>query len=611
MNAGNPRSLKGHTLRISRLLRPRRISWFLGGVFVGAAQLWLVAGAADAQASRAEGTLDRAEVEPLYDDEAPADLYLGEEGLRKREALLLYYRGSCLDESDIPARLNFFKRVIELDPSNIVLAMETATHCAAQGEFSKAQSILEESLSQNQDNRDAYLNLSRYCERYHGEDGEMQAQALAYAEQAVDKFPTDQVAVEHLARLLLDREEESRAQEVLEQALAREVRDGDYWLAMGGIARDIWPMDREENRARVMGIYEKALHADPGNLDTAERVAEFYRMVGNVARAIQIYQVLVQRSPDRLGSRESLAELFWEAGQVQEAVAGLEALVQINPEAFDVHRKLSAMYLAMKDIARSIGHCEQIVESGSAEISDFIRLAELQRFADRLGGALQTLRAGAALFPNAPQLSFSLGRLFLDLDRFTDAYAAFRAAETQAEAEEPLFLDEGFYFQYAMSAERAGDFDRAEELFTKAIDLVPAEAEEEKAKSLNYLGYMWLEREKNLDEAGEMIKKANQLAPDNAAYLDSLGWFYHLKGDYGKAIEHLLRAEELTADEPDVVIFEHLARTYHAKGENAEAKRYLERALALDPDAKGLQLLRHSIEKSASAEPGVQAKAIP
>ena len=114
----------------------------------------------------------------------------------------------------------------------------------------------------------------------------------------------------------------------------------------------------------------------------------------------------MQRSPDRLGTRENLAELFWEAGQTQEAVAGLEALVQINPEAFEVHRKLSAMYLAMKDVARSIGHCEQIVESGSAEIGDFIRLAELQRFADRL--ALDEARSFATLINQSIDLGSSI-----------------------------------------------------------------------------------------------------------------------------------------------------------------------------------------------------------
>ncbi len=59
--------------------------------------------------------------------------------------------GARLEDADIPGKLKLFKRVIELDPGNIILAMETATHCAAQGQFAEAQSILEECLAHNGD----------------------------------------------------------------------------------------------------------------------------------------------------------------------------------------------------------------------------------------------------------------------------------------------------------------------------------------------------------------------------------------------------------------------------------------------------------------------------
>ena len=597
MNAGNPRSRSGQNLRMAQRYRPRWIAAILGGVFVLAAGGLLAAAGGDRDGERenTDGALDRADLEPYYDGALPTDLLLDEAGERKREALLLYYRGSSLEDADIPGKLKLFKRVIELDPGNIILAMETATHCAAQGQFSEAQSILEDCLAHNGDRRDAYLNLSRYCERYHNEDESLLESALAYAQQAVEKFPGDYVVIEHLVRLLLDRDQRGEAERVLQQSLGREVPDGAYWLTMGSIARDVWPMRNATNRERVVAIYERALRAAPDDLDTVEHVAEFHRMVGNSARAIQLYQSLVQRSPDRLGSRESLAELFWEAGNPLEALAGLEALIQIDPESSEVRRKLIGMYLGLQELGKAIGHCEEIVEGGSAGIDDFIRLAELQRFADRVGGALKTLREAASIYPDSPQLNFSLGRLFLDLDRFGDAFRAFRTAESQAEEEQPMFLDEGFYFQYAMSAERAGEFDQAENLFTKAIELVPADAEEQKAKSLNYLGYMWLEREKNIDEAGEMIKEANQLIPDNGAYLDSLGWFFFLKGDFDQAIKHLLRAEELMADEPDRVVFEHLARSYFAKGDRDAAMRYVERALELEPESDSLQSLKASI----------------
>jgi Flp pilus assembly protein TadD len=40
---------------------------------------------------------------------------------------------------------------------------------------------------------------------------------------------------------------------------------------------------------------------------------------------------------------------------------------------------------------------------------------------------------------------------------------------------------------------------------------------------------MWVDRGENLEEAGDMIKKAVEMEPDNAAFIDSLGWFYFKK----------------------------------------------------------------------------------
>lgn len=597
MSAENPRSPLGRDLWASYW--QRRVRIWPGGLSVA---FFLSVSLSAPSFSQAEetpsgGALERADVETFYYSEPDADLLLDEAGIRKREALLSFYRGISLEGSDMAAALVHFKKVLELDPSNVGLAMESATHSAVFGRFSEALAILEESLDKNQGKRDAYLNLSRYCDAHHNNDEELKARSLEYAEMAFEKFPSDHVVIEHFVALLVAREKTPRATEVLEESLQQEVADGSYWLAMGSIARQVWPLRNEENRQRVFGVFEKALQADPQNLPVVEKVAQFYKMAGNAARATQIYELLVQRSPDRLRAREDLAELYWSAGKKQEAAAGLESLVQINPLDFQVRRKLTAYYAEMGELGKALEHSQTIVDSGAGLADDFLLLYKLQIADDKLGGALQTLREGVAVHPDEPRLGYALGGVYLRVDRFKDAYATFKLVEGQADTE---FLSEGFYFDYAVSAERAGELESAEALFRKSIELVPDDAKEDKAKSLNYLGYMWLEKEMNIDEAGEMIQQANELKPDNGAYLDSLGWYFYLKEDFDQAIKHLLRAAELMEDEPDSVIFEHLARAYLSKGELGEARQYSERALELEPDKAALKELLGTIEKAAA-----------
>jgi tetratricopeptide (TPR) repeat protein len=142
-----------------------------------------------------------------------------------------------------------------------------------------------------------------------------------------------------------------------------------------------------------------------------------------------------------------------------------------------------------------------------------------------------------------------------------------------------------FYFQYGLTLERAGRSDDAGKMFEKAINLTPKEEIEDAANTMNYLGFMWLDQEKYLDKAGELIRKANELQPDNAAYIDSLGWWYFKKGDYSKALKELQRALGLikVLESEDAEIVEHIAQTYLKMNELEKARESFEQARSLQP----------------------------
>ena len=49
----------------------------------------------------------------------------------------------------------------------------------------------------------------------------------------------------------------------------------------------------------------------------------------------------------------------------------------------------------------------------------------------------------------------------------------------------------------------------------------------------------------NLEEAETMIRRALQSEPNNASYLDSLGWVEFRKGQFDRALDDLLRLRRL------------------------------------------------------------------
>jgi Flp pilus assembly protein TadD len=73
-----------------------------------------------------------------------------------------------------------------------------------------------------------------------------------------------------------------------------------------------------------------------------------------------------------------------------------------------------------------------------------------------------------------------------------------------------------------------------------------------------------------MDAAEAMIRRASQLAPDDAAITDSLGWAQFKRGKLEEAIATLQRAAEKDPDQADIQ--EHLGDALYASGRRYEAR---------------------------------------
>jgi tetratricopeptide (TPR) repeat protein len=98
---------------------------------------------------------------------------------------------------------------------------------------------------------------------------------------------------------------------------------------------------------------------------------------------------------------------------------------------------------------------------------------------------------------------------------------------------------------------------------------------------------MWADHNMNLDEAETMIRRALESEPNNASYLDSLGWVEFRKGKFDQALTDLLRAAK-GAEHDDPVVFEHIGDTYLKLNRMADALAAWQKALTLDPKNKNL-----------------------
>lgn len=216
---------------------------------------------------------------------------------------------------------------------------------------------------------------------------------------------------------------------------------------------------------------------------------------------------------------------------------------------------------------------------------------------------LERVDAALAALENLPQATrdaharlIAAERAFLHQGRDDHgaAAAAFGealAAPAPAESPDGLRVPAPWrlHFGRGIALHQAGDWPEAEAAMERALSL----GGDSSPELLNYLGYSWIDRGERLSEAKAMVAQAVEREPDNAYYIDSLGWAHYRMGDIAAAIEQLERAAELRPGDPEIT--EHLGDAYWRAGREREARYQWERALRDGVDAETAERLRDKI----------------
>jgi tetratricopeptide (TPR) repeat protein len=274
----------------------------------------------------------------------------------------------------------------------------------------------------------------------------------------------------------------------------------------------------------------------------------------------------------------------------------LQEIVNAHPEKWQAYELLASVYedearsfvrnnlpdQAKADFAKAAQNYEQSVLINPNRPTNYLRLAELLlgklRENDR---AVRILREARRRFPDLPEIPYYLAIALREAKQPQAAVTTFEEALHEAELASSEIVNAKFYFEYGATAEQAGLYDKAADLFKRSIAIDPANA----AEAYNYLGYMWADHNMHLDEAEQMIRRALEMDPNNGAYLDSMGWLYYRKGKFNDALEQLQRALK-NIPKPDATVLVHVGDTYSKLNRDAQALEYWQKASVLAPEDK-------------------------
>jgi tetratricopeptide (TPR) repeat protein len=522
----------------------------------------------------------------FYSDIRPAtpEQQLPKNVEKKADAQASYMEGLLLEEEgDYEAALVAYSRSLQLDPGgNPQLAVRIAHDYAKRGDVANGIDVLKDLAKARPNEPLAYLNLAYFYLK----QLKKPELAVKYAEQAVEVDPKNFTGYQTLFEVYMALNKKKEAEATLVKAQKLDSKDPNFWLSLVDLTiqlfsgnQDTFPAQRV---ASVEPLLKKAVDYAGNDGNIFAKIADDYVLIDQVATAIPFYLRTLELNKDNADVRYKLAQSFLKTGQRDQAIHSLEEMLKANPLKFEIYEFLARLYEEAGNKSRALANYEQALLLSPNQPENYLHTAgvelELKQY-DRAIGTLEEARRRFAI----PQITYSLAIALSTAKRFSDALPIFEAALQEAKSADEELLDGSFYFNYGATAEQAGLVDKAATLLKRSIELDPSKA----AQAYNYLGFMWVDRNINLDEAGSMIKKALEIEPENGAYLDSLGWFYFKKGDFNRAVTELLHAADLI-NPPDPVVYEHIGDTYRSLNNGPQALSYWQKALTLDPQNQSL-----------------------
>ncbi|WP_019627921.1 tetratricopeptide repeat protein [Thioalkalivibrio sp. AKL10] len=423
------------------------------------------------------------------------------------------------------------------------------------------------------------------------------------------------------------------------------VQGGDPYATLGGV---IGQAQDQQAAMETMHLLAERRRDDVGVHRVQAEAALRFGEPGEEVLAVT--ERAAERFPESVQLRLLHARAQSEAGHDDAAVETLRATVEAHPDNREARLGYARVLTEMEDDVFAREEMDRLVEMAPEDTQLLLALALMNLEAEQLGPARDYLERLDALGERENDVAYYLGRLHEMADEPEAALGAYARVEAGdhaedarlrsarltlkhdgAEAARDLFdpmqqgVDEDLarraYLAEANALRERGEYADARSRLNRGLvqfpgntqllylrglvheredDIAAAEADfrtilesdPENVAALNALGYTLADRTDRYDEAYELILRAYEREPDDAAIIDSYGWVLYRLGRLEEAETQLRRAYSLSDDGE---IASNLAVVLWERGEREEAREVLEAALDREPGHERLQRVRNDL----------------
>ncbi len=466
---------------------------------------------------------------------------------------------AALGANRLTAAQALLARWRQLEPDAAALNAYVAALALASGDSAGAH-IAADALGSDADARRRLAEALRWL-------GSLE-RVLPFVEARVERDAAPEAWM-HWAAFARDRRAPETAMRLADLAILRFPADARVFTFRAALLR-------ERNPIGAVTDLERALELDPASVLVRMSLAHALDATGNAARASMVVADI------RPASDESVTAAIAYAARASAPELLLHSYRQL--EALPAPRSPQRLMLLgnvaeMVELTAEAERWYLRVPSGPQYPAAQLRVAALRYSAGDAAAALALLlelRDGGLPGRDA------LIRSYLLEAEIRQRVEGVDAAVRVHDAGLHMLPDDGeLMYARALLLAEAGRFDEMELDLRRMIDLDPSDAD-----ALNALGYTLVDRNVRLDEAAQLLARAQQISADSPALLDSLGWLAYRRGDLDTALTKLRAAHALLKD---AEVAAHLGEVLWQKGEHEEARSVWEAARKREPEHRALR----------------------
>ncbi|MBC7183672.1 MAG: tetratricopeptide repeat protein, partial [Marinobacter sp.] len=422
---------------------------------------------------------------------------------------------------DVEAAIKTTSEWIKEDPDNIDALVIRGNLAASQNKFDEARDYFTQAHNKDTDALGPVIALGRLALNQKN-----QAEAQKQFRRAVELAPDNRLALRGVTSVLDQAETESFMRQVLEDnpdatgprlvLLELALRGGNTQEA-DNLTASLLEREEESTPAKAAPLVANIYNS----------VAASLRQAGETDRASAVLNRARVLFPDNEAIALQAAQQAFLAGNNDEARSILQEAKQQHPDSPRPYL-VEARYFESRGEYQQAAEYYQLAMDKQSSAGVMNAYAEALQKAGKEAEALKLLESGIETFPRDPQLRLRLALL----------------QQTQ------------------------GDNEKAKANYEALLDSMP-----ENTIVLNNLA--WLYHQTGDERAISVARKAYDLAPKNAAIVDTYGWIMLKAGNHEESLPILEKAHQLQPESEEIAL--HLAEAYRAVGKNADAQRILEK----------------------------------